>query len=436
MRSRLTLLALAACLAVLLAGCLSPRKKVAARLPGLRSQWTTNVVHQTALPEQAINWASAVSLLRTQNLKLLAGRFDITNAQESVRQVYKDLLPTVDLRANVNRSLKSLAGTSFDDVTFSIDSFFNVPGVVNMNVRFFSSRLTLLRAQTVYELTEREQMIELYKLFLGFEEARELSDQYQAEEDLAKSIQRIDRLAGDILLEELKSRRLTLQKQKETLQATAGDLLGDRGRRWILQTNGWPVLPYVAQPLPLEDSDRVAQLQMKLVAIELVGAWAQVKGIKLQYWPELNIFVTGPPVYQRVGGVASTWNFGDLRASGDIFWRLDTRGYVSRQLRQARRDRTLQWARLHEESLALMDKLLAAQKLMAELQQQIAQVDQLLPILEQAPAPQDYTGILKAVETRRSLREQARKLRRDLAELNTLFWFVDEQQWKDSRPTL
>src|SRR5438552_10979938 len=73
MRSRLTLLALAVCLAVLLAGCLSPRKKVAARLPGLRSQWTTNVVHQTALPEQAINWASAVSLLRTQNLKLLAG---------------------------------------------------------------------------------------------------------------------------------------------------------------------------------------------------------------------------------------------------------------------------------------------------------------------------------------------------------------------------
>src|SRR5438046_4282904 len=138
--------------------------------------------------------------------------------------------------------------------------------------------------------------------FLVFEEARELSEQYQAEENLAKSIQRIDRLAGDILLEELKSRRLTLQKQKETLQATAGDLLGDRGRRWILQTNGWPGLSYAQQPLPLQDSNRVAQLQIKLLAVELVAAWAQVNGIKLQYWPELTIFVTGPPLYQRTAG--------------------------------------------------------------------------------------------------------------------------------------
>ena len=169
---------------------------------------------------------------------------------------------------------------------------------------------------------------------------------------------------------------------------------------------------------------------MKLVAIELVGAWAQVKGIKLQYWPELTIFVTGPPIYQRVAGMEQVWNVGDLRASADIFWRLDTRGYVSRQLKQARRDQSLQWTRLREESLALMDKLLAAQKLFAELQQQISQLDQLLPILEQAPAPQDYAGILKAVETRRSLRDQVRKLRRDVAELNTLFWFVDEQEWQ------
>ena len=30
----------------------------------------------------------------------------------------------------------------------------------------------------------------------------------------------------------------------------------------------------------------------------------------------------------------------------------------------------------------------------------------------------------------RSLRDQERRFRHDLAELNTLFWFVDEAQWK------
>ena len=427
---------LAVCLPLLLDGCLSPKKKVAARLPELRSQWTTNVVHQAALPEQTVDWAQAVSLLRVRNLKLLSGRFDITNRQDSVRQVYKDLIPTLDLRANANRSLKNLATTSLDDVTFSADSFFNIPGIVNMNARFFSARLSLLRAEMLYRLADREQFIELYKLFLSSEEVREIAAQLEAERQLAQSIQQVDRLAGQVLLEELKNRRLALEKQTDALQGSIGDLLGDRGRRWVLQTNGWPILPYAQERLPLADSNRIAQLQMKLVAVELVGAWAQVHGIKLQYWPELTIFVTGPPVYQRTAGVERFWSLGDVRASADFFWRLDTRGEVSRELRQSRRDQALQWARLRQETLALMDRLLAAQKLIVTIRQEIEQLHQLLPILEQAPRPQNYAGILKSVETIRSLREQERRLRRDLAELNTLFWFVDEQQWEGAKSGL
>jgi len=311
-----------------------------------------------------------------------------------------------------------------------VDSFFNLPGIVNMNARFFGARLTLLRAQLLYELAQREQMIELYKLLLSFQETREQSVQLQAEQQLAQTIQKADPLAGQVLLEQLKSRRLGLEKQIVGLQSTAGDLFADHGRRWNLQTNGWPVLSYTSLPLPLADSNRVAQLQIKLIAVELVGAWAQVKGIKLQYWPELTIFVTGPPVFQRAAGSQQFWSLGNVRANADFFWRLDTRGDVARQLRQARRDQALQTARIREESLALMDKLLVAQKLTLTLREQIDQLRQFLPILDQAPPPQDYAGLLKAVETNRSLRDQERKLRRDLAELNTLFWFVDEAQWK------
>jgi len=406
---------------------------VAARLPELQSQWTTNVVRQAALPERTIDWPGAIALLRHRNLKLLSGRMEITNSQESVRQVYKDLIPTLDFRVNTTRTLKSLAGTSLDDIVFRVDSFFNVPGIVNLNARFFSARLTLLRAQMAYELAQREQIIEFYKLLLNFQEVRELSAQFEAEQELASAIAKADPLAGQVLLEELKARRLGLEKQKDTLQASAGDLLGDRDWRWVLQTNGWPTLSYTQQPLPLQDSNRIAQLQMKLVAVELVGAWAQVRGIKLQYWPELTIFVTGPPLYQQSAGMTHFWSLGDVRASADLFWRLDTRGYVSRQLRQARRDQDLQWARLRLETLALMDRLLAAQKLSSIVQEQLQQLQQFLPILEQAIPPQDYAGILKAVETNRSLREQERKLRRDLADLNTLFWFVDEEAWSTAR---
>jgi hypothetical protein len=430
MRLRKITLAIILSLAIAPTGCLSPKKRVAARFTELRSQWTTNLVHQAKLPEQIADWPSAVSLLHAQNLKLRSGRFDITNSQESVRQVFKDLMPTINLRAGVTRSLKSLSAIAFDDVTFSVDSFFNVPGIVNMNARFFSARLTLLRAQLAYQLAEREQMIELYKLFLGYQESRELSAQLQAEQRLAESIQKTDALAGQDLLEELKGRRLALEKQIDTLQATAGDLFADHGRRWNLQTNGWPVLPYAQQPLPLADTNRVAQLQIKLVAVELVGAWAQLKGIKLQYWPELTMYITGPPVYQRAAGAQQVWSPADVRASVNVFWQLDTRGEIARQLRQVGRDQTLQKERVRQESLALIDKLLIAQKLMVTLREQLDQLRRFLPLLEGAPAPQDYAGLWKTVETNRSLRDQERKLRRDLAELNILFWFVDEQQWK------
>ncbi len=89
----------------------------------------------------------------------------------------------------------------------------------------------------------------------------------------------------------------------------------------------------------------------------------------------------------------------------------------------------MQLARLRLDGLALIDKILAAQKFMGSLRQQADQLHQLLPLLEQIPPAADYTGILKATENARALRDQERKLRRELAELNTLFWFVDETKW-------
>ena len=80
--------------------------------------------------------------------------------------------------------------------------------------------------------------------------------------------------------------------------------------------------------------------------------------------------------------------------------------------------------------MSTADKLLSAQKLTLTVRQQLEQLQQFLPMLEQAAPPQDYAGILKSVETNRSLRDRERKLRHDLAELNTLFWFVDEEAWR------
>jgi hypothetical protein len=190
-----------------------------------------------------------------------------------------------------------------------------------------------------------------------------------------------------------------------------------------------PELRYETTPLELIDTNRVAQAQLRLAAVELAGAWARIKGIQLQYWPELTLFITGPPVYQHSAQNEAFWDLRQVRANANFFWRIDTRGAIATQLKQTRRDQELQLARLRQDGLILIEKMLVAQKLMGVLREQADQLHAILPLVSQIPVAVDYAGILEATEKARSLRDQERKLRRELSELNTLFWFVDERKW-------
>ncbi len=398
-------------------------------MPALHARWQADVAHQAALPERTLDWPAALAKLRSNNLKLRSARVDITNSQDLARQVYKDLIPTVNLRSGIGQNLKNLPATSLNDVTFNVDSFFNIPGIVNFSSRLFAGRLQVLRAKTACQLVEREQTIELYKVFLEAQENEEKAAELKSERLLASAVQRADELAGQLLLKDIKTQQLLLTRSREDFQTHLSDLLMDRQYRWVLSTNGLPEFNYETKPLPLNDTNRVAQLQTRLVALELVAAWAQIQGIKLQYWPELTIFVTGPSVYQVVNGQSQFWSAGEVVAQADFFWSIDTRGYVGLQLRQTRREQELQAAQLQQDSRALIDRLLAAQRLAGSLLEQISQLDRLISLLGIIPQDLDFNSLLQAADSNRSLRYQRFKLRRELAELNTLFWFVDEQRW-------
>src|SRR4051812_4580305 len=159
------------------AGCISPSKKVDKYYQQVQAQWQSNVVAQRSLPATNLDWSASVQLMEERNIKLRRARNDLTNAHENVRQVYKDLLPTLNLRSGVSRSIRQLSATAVDDVTFSVDSFLNIPGIVNMSTRLFAAKLALLRAQTVYQLSWREQVLELYKTVLDVQERREIGAQ-------------------------------------------------------------------------------------------------------------------------------------------------------------------------------------------------------------------------------------------------------------------
>jgi hypothetical protein len=381
------------CLAGAAAGCRSPQTRVQDRMKDLRVQWQTNVLHQSNLPERILDWSTAVTELRKNNLRLRQARLEVTNSQEAVRQIFRDLTPTLNLRAGVSKTLKNISSTTIDDVTFSADSFFNIPGLVSFGARLYVARLFQLRSETASALAEREQTIELYKLFLAGQDTQEHARHLVTQKATASAIREIEPVTGQVMLTEMELKELASKRETETLQQRAGELLGNRDYQWTFTTNGLPDLRYNTEPIPLDDTNRVAQLQMKLVAIELEAARAQLSGIKLRYWPELNLFVSGPPIYQRAFGSDKFWDAGDVRASADLFWYIDTRGYIAKQLRQAKRQQALQRERIRQESLALIDRLLHTRALLQAAQEQAQQVELSLAVLQAVPTASIRRGL-------------------------------------------
>jgi hypothetical protein len=169
---------------------------------------------------------------------------------------------------------------------------------------------------------------------------------------------------------------------------------------------------------------------MKLLAVELEAARAQLVGLKLRYWPELHIGVSSPPVYSRISGRDEFWDSEQVRLTANVFWNIDTRGNLSRTIRHTKRQQELQRERYRQESLGLINRLIFTQQLIGSVRQQLEQVEAQLTIMEAVPPAQTFAALEKYAIDYRSLTAQHLQLRRELSELNALFWFVDEYAWQ------
>ena len=169
---------------------------------------------------------------------------------------------------------------------------------------------------------------------------------------------------------------------------------------------------------------------MRLLAVELEAARAQLLGLKLRYWPELHIGISSPPIYSRSGGTDEFWDSEEVRANANIFWNIDTRGNLSRAIRFTKRQQELQQERYRQESLSLINRLIFTQQLIAEVRKQLEQVEAQLVVMEAVPPAQTFADLEKYAVDYRSLTAQQLQLKRELSELNALFWFVDDYAWR------
>ena len=66
---------------------------------------------------------------------------------------------------------------------------------------------------------------------------------------------------------------------------------------------------------------------------------------------------------------------------------------------------------------------------MKSTQDQLDRTDKEIQLMLAVPPAQNFLSVQKYAEDFRQLTQQHARLRRELAEFNALFWFMDEQAW-------
>jgi outer membrane protein TolC len=412
-----------------LAGCTSPRESVARRTAERDTAYRAAAVRNDDLAPARLTYTDALASLRANNLELRAARNSVISAEERARQVFKDLLPASNLSASVSRSVTDLANLSRADVAYAAYGFINVPGLVQFRLRYYAAQLELLRARWSCELKERELTLQLREAFLRAELLDTRRRTLHASLQWESAASPLDGFEADPRGIERESILYTLRTEADALQLALVQLTGDDRHLWKPDPADLPVLNYADNPPDFADTARYGQLFRQLQALDVEALSLRERGIKLQYWPDLRLSLSSPPLYQNTGGTTSSWDVDQVLFSANTSMPIDIQGNISRQLRETRRDHALQLARMADQLEITMQRLATSREALALTARRLRIADIRLQSLRTLPLTQSAERVRQNLDRLLRLDEQRTTLILERARLEHLFWILDETRW-------
>ncbi len=413
--------------AVLLGACRHPGADVARQERTLASAFEQEVVRQAALPVQGLTWDQAHARMLAGNRELGRARNGVISAQERLRQVAKDLLPGAALTGNFSRAVADLGRFERSDGALSIYAFLNLPGLVQWHLRHYGASLELLRAEAARDLKERELTLTLRELFLR----SDLLEQRRRNLAVAERWREARPLAASLTIEPAglarESTTWALDRESDDLQGQLSALLGDASARWQPVPGTAPRFDYAEAAPTLADTERFGGLQRELQAIELTGAVLRDRGVQLQFWPDLRLNLSSPPLYSSDGG---SWSFDQLFLSASTSVPLDLRGSMAQQVRESARDHAEMRARLSQTISQTVQQLRLAQAALAQNARRLRLVELRLEGLRSLALPTSPAQARENLEQLLALDEQRSGLVVERGRLEALFWLLDEPRWQ------
>jgi len=395
------------------AGCTSATKELSLEEGRRQADWNA-LVSAAPAPPVTLSWPAALAQMRAHNSKVRAADLDISRAAEAFEQVKRSLIPTASFSAGYQRLLDSGNNVQFEPFTFAANLFFDVPGFFSYRVRYEAAILTLAHARLVRETVWRDQVIALYRAEI---EGRELQDRVSRLSRSETATVSLAASAPDTAAKErgaLADEHRELAKDRADWLDRTGEILGLRGVPIVLSDDGLPPLPYaLASDRP--EPRTLAQLPLRLAALDLLALRARELGITLQEWPEIQMSVNSPTVFEAGQGQSYVWSPRQVFIGVDSFWTLDTQGRHASDRRLLDGEMSYRHEVLEQEAAATAAKLRGALD-------GLAQTDRELDSVEQALASSDESlraDLLNAQQTLISDRQAWR----------LTLWFFDDSKW-------
>lgn len=367
--------------------------------------------------------------MTARNIELQASRDNVTAAEESLKQIYRDLIPGASISAGVTTAFTDVANLKADDFALNIFTFINLPGLISHRVRYYTASLEMMRARWAYELKLRELTIALHEQFLQYQLLAErsrnlaLSSRFQPVPNILNGL---DATPEGLEKEEI---ALSLERQARTMQASIARLLGSSRSRWEPDAASLPDWDYIANPLPLRDPKKFGTLYRQLQALQLEGQRLAKLGVKLRYWPDIRISLSSPPLYSAAGGTSSGFDFDRVLVGLNSNVRLDTNLTIWTQLKQLERRVELDKRRLNDENSILIEQLMANQKSL-DLNRKQRRLNEIrLKSMRNEQRSMDLGKTRIQLEKSLRLSERRATLLLERAQLQGSLWLFDERRW-------
>lgn len=293
------------------------------------------------IPVRVLSWQQALIMMEDSNIELQQARHNLEEAHDQEKRIWREMIPTVNFGQYYNRSLFSNdveAGAASSQLTYNV--IFDLPSVMQLPMRKYTTALASFKAQKDIELKQRELTAKLYQLF-------RLAEFREKQQALEKSHLQQDSMRYDAYLQE---------ERDEWLQMAA--LLNDYSARWKLLPGD---APRVSLGDYLELLKAPSELTIVQMALQTEISRLQQLGVLMQFWPQVQIDFYSPTLFTSSGGQLGGFmkNGKDTRVNMNSYIMMDTQGQNAHAYKTARQNHDLLLQNLHRRMWEYKEKAAA-----------------------------------------------------------------------------